>query len=113
MNCIFCKIVKKEIPADIVYEDDRILAFKDINPAAPTHILFIPKDHIDSVNFLESGHIDLVGEIFLKMKNVANELGIADDGYRIVNNCGDLGGQTVNHLHFHLIGGRQMQWPPG
>lgn len=113
MDCIFCKIAKKDIPAEIVYEDDRIIAFKDINPAAPTHILFIPKDHIESVNFLENQHIDLVGEIILKIKEVANKLEIAGEGYRIVNNCGDLGGQTVNHLHFHLIGGRQMKWPPG
>ncbi len=113
MDCIFCKIVNKEIPSEIVYEDDKILAFKDITPAAPTHILFIPKKHIESVNFLNNEHIDLVGEIFLKIKEVAKKLKIADDGYRVVNNCGDLGGQTVNHLHFHLIGGRQMQWPPG
>lgn len=113
MDCIFCKIVKKEIPSEIVYEDEKILAFKDITPAAPNHILFIPKQHIESVNFLNDENIDLVGEIFLKIKEVVNMLKIADDGYRVVNNCGELGGQTVNHLHFHLVGGRQMQWPPG
>ncbi len=113
VDCIFCKIIKGEIPAKIIYEDDKILAFKDISPIAPTHILFIPKEHIESVNFLENQHIDLVGEIILKMKEVAAKLGIGDEGYRIVNNCGNLGGQTVGHLHFHLIGGRQMQWPPG
>ncbi len=113
MDCIFCKIVKKEIPAEIIYEDDKVIAFKDINPAAPIHILFIPKEHIDSVNFLDEVHIDLIGELFLKIKEVAKKLNIADKGYRIVNNCGELGGQTVNHLHLHLLGERQMQWPPG
>ncbi|MCG8538795.1 MAG: histidine triad nucleotide-binding protein [Clostridia bacterium] len=113
MDCIFCKIVKKEIPAEIIYEDDKVIAFKDINPAAPIHILFIPKEHIDSVNFLDEVHIDLIGELFLKIKEVAKKLNIANKGYRIVNNCGELGGQTVNHLHLHLLGERQMQWPPG
>ena len=113
MDCIFCKIVKKEISAEIIYEDDKVIAFKDINPAAPIHILFIPKEHIDSVNFLDEVHIDLIGELFLKIKEVAKKLNIADKGYRIVNNCGELGGQTVNHLHLHLLGERQMQWPPG
>ena len=108
MDCIFCKIIKKEIRADVVFENDRIIAFKDINPLAPVHILFIPKKHIDSVNFLENEHIDLVGEIFLQIKNVANELNIADDGYRIVNNCGKHGGQIVDHIHFHLLAGRQL-----
>lgn len=113
LDCIFCKIVNKEIPAEVVYEDDKIIAFKDIAPAAPVHILFIPKKHIDSVNFLNEEHIDLIGEVFLKMKEIAQKLDIADEGYRIVNNCGKLGGQTVDHIHFHLLGKRQMQWPPG
>lgn len=113
LDCIFCKIAKKEIPAEIVYEDDKIIAFKDTNPASPTHILFIPKDHIDSVNFLDEEHKHLIGEIFLKIKEVAQKMNIAEAGYRIVNNCGELGGQTVHHIHFHLLAGRQMQWPPG
>lgn len=113
LDCIFCKIAQKHIPAEIVYEDDKIIAFKDISPAAPIHILFISKEHIDSVNDLDDEHKDLIGHIFIKIKEVARELKIADEGYRIVNNCGSLGGQTVNHIHFHLIAGRQMQWPPG
>ncbi|SHJ79253.1 histidine triad nucleotide-binding protein [Paramaledivibacter caminithermalis] len=113
MDCIFCKIAQKEIPAEVIYEDDKLLAFKDISPAAPVHILFIPKEHIESANFLDDKHKDLIGHIFLKIKEIAEKLNIEDKGYRIVNNCGEFGGQTVNHLHFHLIAGRQMQWPPG
>ncbi|MDK2918296.1 MAG: histidine triad family protein [Candidatus Petromonas sp.] len=112
-DCIFCKIAKKEIPSEIVYEDEKIIAFKDINPAAPTHVLFIPKEHIDSLNSVDVNHKELIGDIIFRIKEVAKELKISEDGYRIVNNCGSLGGQTVNHLHFHLVGGRQMQWPPG
>jgi histidine triad (HIT) family protein len=113
LDCIFCKIAQKEIPGEIVYEDDKIIAFKDISPAAPIHILFISKEHINSVDDLDDENKDLIGHIFLKIKEVARELKIENEGYRIVNNCGELGGQTVNHIHFHLLAGRQMQWPPG
>lgn len=112
-DCIFCKIVSKEIPAKIIYEDDRILAFHDIDPQAPTHIIFIPKDHIESIASISDDHKELLGHIHLRIRDVADELGLSEKGYRIVNNCKELGGQTVNHIHFHLLGGRQMQWPPG
>lgn len=112
MDCLFCKIIDKEIPSHIVYEDDKILAFKDVNPQAPVHVLLIPKEHIASANDLTSDHIDLVGHIFLVAKELSKELGL-HNGYRIVNNCSVDGGQTVDHIHFHLLGGRQMMWPPG
>lgn len=113
MNCIFCKIINGEIPSQKVYEDDRILAFKDINPAAPIHIVIVPKEHISSANEINDSNNDVVGHIFKVAAALAKENGIAERGYRIVNNCGEEGGQSVNHLHFHLIGGRNLQWPPG
>lgn len=113
MNCIFCKIINGEIPSQKVYEDDRILAFKDINPAAPIHIVIVPKEHISSANEINDSNKDVVGHIFAVAAVLAKENGIAERGYRIVNNCGEEGGQSVNHLHFHLIGGRNLQWPPG
>ena len=112
-NCIFCKIAKNEIPSEKVFEDDKIIAFKDIAPCAPVHILIIPKEHITSVNELDINNHNLIGHIFLTAKNIAKNLGIGENGYRIVNNCGKDGGQTVGHLHFHLIGGRNLNWPPG
>ncbi|MCG8482881.1 MAG: histidine triad nucleotide-binding protein [Clostridia bacterium] len=111
-DCIFCKIASKEIPSAIVYEDEQMLAFKDIEPQAPVHVLLIPKKHIDSANTVAEEDIDLIGKMFLKIKDIAEDLGL-DNGYRIVNNCGEDGLQTVQHLHFHLLGGRKMQWPPG
>ncbi len=111
-DCIFCKIASKEIPSAIVYEDEQMLAFKDIEPQAPVHVLLIPKKHIDSANTVAEEDIDLIGKMFLKIKDIAEDLGL-DNGYRIVNNCGSDGLQTVQHLHFHLLGGRKMQWPPG
>jgi histidine triad (HIT) family protein len=113
MECIFCKIAEGTIKSEIVYQDEDVLAFKDINPAAPVHILIIPKKHIESV--MELGEIDanLIGHIFLVAKKLAKEYNVDESGFRIVNNCGEDGGQSVNHIHFHLIGGRSMQWPPG
>jgi histidine triad (HIT) family protein len=113
MDCIFCKIVSGEIPSQKVYEDDRVLAFKDINPAAPIHIVIIPKEHISSTNDLNDANKDIVGHIFKIAALLAKENGISERGYRIVNNCGEEGGQSVKHLHFHLLGGRNLQWPPG
>lgn len=113
MNCIFCKIINGEIPSQKVYEDDRILAFKDISPVAPIHIIIIPKEHISSANEINESNKDIVGHIFTVAAILAKENGISERGYRIVNNCGAEGGQSVNHLHFHLIGGRNLQWPPG
>lgn len=112
-DCIFCKIISNEIPSKKVYEDDLILAFYDIAPQAPTHVVIIPKVHIKSINEITEDHKDLIGHIQLSIKKIAKELGLSDDGYRIVNNCGKLGGQTVDHLHYHLLGGRELQWPPG
>jgi histidine triad (HIT) family protein len=112
-NCLFCKIVQGNIPSDKVYEDDKILAFKDINPGAPVHILIIPKLHIGSINELNEEHKELIGHIFIMAKKLAKDLGVDESGFRLVNNCGEDGGQTVPHIHFHLLGGRSLKWPPG
>lgn len=111
-NCIFCKIGQKQIPATVVYEDDQLLAFKDLNPVAPVHVLIIPKVHLNSLNDVTPEQIPLVGHLLNTVKTIAETCGI-QDGYRLVSNCGADGGQTVEHLHFHLVGGRPMQWPPG
>ncbi len=111
---IFSKIIKKEIPADIVFENDNILAFRDINPQAPTHILIIPKNEIPTVRELNgSEHGALLGELVDAANKIAKDEGISEDGFRLVFNCGDNGGQEVYHLHLHLLGGRKMKWPPG
>ena len=112
-DCIFCKIVKGEIPCEKVYEDDKVLSFKDINPGAPNHVLIIPKKHIGSLNEVTEEDSVLIAHIFLVAKEIVKELGIAGTGYRIVSNCGEDGGQTVPHIHFHILGGRSLQWPPG
>lgn len=112
-DCIFCKIAAGVIPSTVVYEDEKILAFRDINPEAPTHILIIPKKHIKSINDIDSSDEGLIGYIFTAAKNIAKAEGIDESGYRIVSNCGDNGGQTVPHIHFHLLGGRSLSWPPG
>ena len=112
MDCIFCKLANKEIPTEVVYEDDYVFAFNDMDPEAPVHVLFIPKAHINSTNELEDEDI-IVARIFKAIRNFAKEKGFDKDGYRIVNNCGLDGGQTVEHLHFHLLAERKMLWPPG
>ncbi|NNE64386.1 MAG: histidine triad nucleotide-binding protein [Gammaproteobacteria bacterium] len=106
---IFSKIIRREIPADIVYEDDDILAFRDINPQAPTHVLIIPKTEIATVNDLKPGQAELVGRLVLAAQQIARQEGIADDGYRLVVNCNKHGCQEVFHLHLHLIGGKQLR----
>ena len=113
MDCIFCKIANKEIPSKIVYEDNDVIAFHDVNPEAPVHILVIPKKHISSLNAATAEDEQLLGKILLTIQSIAKEQGIAEAGYRVVNNCGELGGQTVHHLHFHLLGDREMLWPAG
>ncbi len=113
MATIFNKIINKEIPADIVYEDDEILAFKDIEPQAPIHILVIPKIEIATLNELSDEHELLTGKIIHRASLIAKEMGLSEDGYRLVINCNKNGGQAVYHLHCHLLGGRAMQWPPG
>ena len=113
MDCLFCKIIAGDIPSNKVYEDDKVYAFRDIEPQAPVHILIIPKVHIASANEFTGENASVVGHIFAVAAKIAKEEGIADGGYRIVNNCGQDGGQTVGHLHFHMLGGRSLQWPPG
>ena len=108
-DCLFCKIINGEIPSTKVYEDDLVYAFRDINPAAPVHILIIPKEHICCANELEQRHKELIGHIVLTAKKIAENEGIADDGYRIINNCGENAGQTVFHLHFHLLAGEKFE----
>lgn len=112
-DCLFCKIVNREIPASIVYEDDRVLAFNDINAQAPTHVLVIPKRHIASLNELTPEDDQIVGEVVRRAAAIANERGIAAGGFRTVFNTNREAGQTVFHIHLHLIGGRTMTWPPG
>lgn len=110
---IFSKIIRKEIPADIVYEDERVLAFRDINPVAPVHILVIPKDTIVNVAHAKEGDREILGELLLIAGQIARNEGLEESGYRIVTNNGLNAGQTVFHLHLHLIGGRPLDWPPG
>ncbi|NWN82086.1 MAG: histidine triad nucleotide-binding protein [Halomonas sp.] len=113
MECLFCKIINREIPAEIVFEDDRVVAFEDINPQAPTHLLIIPKKHIATLNDIEEDDLALVGRLQYAAAHLARERGFADDGYRVVMNCNDQGGQTVYHIHMHLMGGRRFTWPAG
>ncbi|PTX64857.1 histidine triad (HIT) family protein [Melghirimyces profundicolus] len=112
-DCIFCKIVKGDVPSEKVYEDESVLAFKDIHAQAPVHLLVIPKAHIPSVRELGEKDGALLGRIFSTINRLAEENGLAERGFRIVNNCGEEGGQTVHHIHFHLLGGRSLTWPPG
>ena len=107
-DCLFCKIIKGEIPSQRVYEDDEILAFKDINPAAPVHILVIPKKHIDSIAKMEKEDEVLVGKIYTVINKIAEEQGVKEDGFRVIVNCGKNGGQEVMHLHFHLLAGTKL-----
>jgi histidine triad (HIT) family protein len=108
MECIFCKIINKELPADIIYEDEKIIVFKDIKPIAPVHLLIIPKKHIISVNNIEKTDKELIGQLFLIAKKVAQEQNLSKDGYRLVINVGKDGGQIVDHLHLHLLGGKKL-----
>lgn len=112
-NDIFEKIIQREIPADIVFETDSVLAFRDIDPQAPTHILIIPKRRIPTLNDLTVSDAGLVGEMILAAREIASAEGLAEDGYRLVFNCNRHGGQSVYHIHLHLLGGRQLTWPPG
>ena len=112
-DCLFCKMVAGEITPDTVYEDDDVLAFRDINPQAPTHVLVIPKQHIATLNDLDSGHTELIGKMMLAATRIAEQEGFTEQGYRTVINCNKDGGQMVFHIHLHLLGGRAMGWPPG
>jgi histidine triad (HIT) family protein len=113
MDCLFCKIITREIPASIVYEDDRVIAFNDINPQAPTHVLVVPKRHIATLSDLTPDDDAIVGEVVRRGAAIAQERGIAAAGFRTVFNTNREAGQTVFHIHLHLIGGRQLVWPPG
>jgi histidine triad (HIT) family protein len=112
-DCLFCKIIRREIPGKIVFEDDELLAFEDINPQAPTHVLVIPKRHIESLNILEAGDDRIVGTIVRRAAAIAKERGVSAGGFRTVFNTNRDAGQTVFHIHLHLLGGRTMTWPPG
>ena len=112
MDCLFCKIIEGEIPSQCLYEDDKIYVFKDIDPQAPVHFLVIPKKHIDSLDTMDDEDGELIGYVFKKIRDLAKEQGLKD-GYRVVNNIGEDGGQSVKHMHFRVLGGRSLQWPPG
>lgn len=112
MDCIFCKIANGTIPSNKVYEDDKVLAFYDLDPQAPVHFLVIPKEHIASASEITEENSEIIAHIFSVISKVTKELGL-ENGYRIVNNCGQDGGQTVPHLHFHVLGKRLLAWPPG
>jgi histidine triad (HIT) family protein len=112
-DCLFCKIVNGDLAADIVYENDTLIAFRDIDPKAPTHILLIPRRHIATMNDLQDGDESLSGELLLAATRIAADEGLADEGYRVVMNCNAAAGQSVFHIHLHLMGGRTMTWPPG
>ena len=112
-NCLFCKIVNGEIPADVVYKSETALAFRDINPKAPTHVLVIPRKHISTMNDIGTEDETIVGSLYTAAREIAAEEGIAEDGYRAVMNCNEAAGQSVFHIHLHVMGGRFMSWPPG
>ncbi len=112
-SCLFCDIVAGKIPCDQVHSDDNFLAFRDISPQAPTHILLIPRDHLGSLAELNDSHTDLAGKMLVLATRIAAQEDLADGGYRFVINCGVDGGQSVDHLHLHILGGRAMSWPPG
>jgi len=112
-DCLFCRIASGEIPASIVYQDERVVAFRDINPQAPVHVLLIPRRHIGTLNDLSPDDDGIVGEMVRRAAAIAGELGVSERGYRTVFNCNADAGQTVFHIHLHLLGGRKMAWPPG
>jgi len=112
-DCLFCKMASGEIEPDVVYQDDEVIAFRDINPQAPVHVLIIPRRHISTINDMQSADAELTGKLFLAAGKIAEQEGIAEQGYRTVMNCNAGAGQTVFHVHLHMLGGRAMTWPPG
>lgn len=112
-TCVFCKLAKGQLRADIVYEDNTVLAFKDIHPQAPVHVLVIPREHITALWEVDQSHIQVLGRLILAANDVADRLGVQETGYRIVINTGTEAGQTVDHVHLHVLGGRKLTWPPG
>lgn len=113
MDCIFCNIINGEIPSVKVFENEYVYAFNDISPVAPVHVLIIPKEHIASLNEINADNANLIAEVYSAAAEIAKQLGISESGYRVVSNCGESAGQTVHHIHFHLLGGRDLAWPPG
>ena len=113
MDCVFCRVVKREIPSKILYEDDLVLAFEDIAPQSPIHILVIPKKHYSTILHMNENDKELIGHIFMVIKKIAKQKGFDEKGFRVVMNCNSHGGQTVFHIHFHILAGRNMHWPPG
>ena len=113
LDCLFCKIVAEEIPADVIHSSDRVLAFRDTNPQAPTHVLLIPKEHVRSMRELGEDHAEILAELFSTAAHIARAERVDETGWRVVGNVGRDAGQSVDHLHFHLLGGRPMKWPPG
>ncbi len=111
--CLFCKILGGDIPADIIFESETAIAFRDINPQAPTHVLIIPRKHIATINDIEDDDQAIVGSLYSAAREIARAEGLSDEGYRAVMNCNEAAGQTVFHLHLHLLGGRTLGWPPG
>ena len=112
-SCIFCRIVDGEIPADVVHETENVIAFRDVDPKAPVHVLVIPREHVPSLGEASDGHRTLLGEVMMVARDVARSEGIAEEGFRAVTNTGEDGGQSVDHLHVHVLGGRALGWPPG
>lgn len=112
-DCIFCKIAAGEIPANIVHQNDHVIVFKDLTPQAPVHLLAIPRKHISTINDLQEGDANVMGQLFLAAKTAAAEAGLSDAGFRTVMNCGEGAGQSVFHVHLHILGGRALTWPPG
>lgn len=112
-DCLFCKIADGEIPAEIVHESETTLAFRDISPHAPTHVLIIPRKHIATINAISDDDQLIIGSLFLAARDIAAQEGLAEDGYRVVMNCNEAAGQTVFHIHLHMLGGRDLGWPPG
>lgn len=113
MGCLFCKIIEKKVPSEVVYDDEHALAFRDIRAVAPTHVLVVPRKHIAAIHDLADEDVEVVGRVMLAARNVARQLGLEQDGYRLVINDGDAAGQTVHHIHVHVLGGRAFTWPPG
>lgn len=113
MGCLFCNMVEKKIPADVVFENDHALAFRDIRPMAPTHVLVVPKKHVPGIRDLGDGDAAVIGEVFLAARTVAKQEGLEPGGYRLVVNDGEDAGQSVHHIHVHVLGGRKLAWPPG
>lgn len=112
-DCLFCKILEGEIPAEVIYESETALAFRDINPKAPLHVLVIPRKHIATINDIEKDDEAIIGSLYTAAREIAAKEGMADEGYRAVMNCNESAGQSVFHIHLHLLGGRQLAWPPG